>query len=496
MKSVPDEMPAGQPEGVQQARLFTAPPRTFSSTGAEAIELAELSGLKLDPWQKTVLDHSLGEREDRKWAAFQVGVVVPRQNGKGVLLEARELAGLFLTDEKFIIHSAHLYDTSQEHFNRLLTRIENSSDFTRRVRKVSRSHNEEGITLTDGKRLRFRARTKAGGRGFTADLLILDEAMILPESFLASLLPTLSAVPNPQIWCTGSAVDQQVHEDGVVLARLRERAIKQDSASLVYFEWSLPTDHPEKVGDELAGDPESWAQVNPALGIRISADYIKKERETLGAREFAVERLGVGDWPRTDGLQGVVISPETWAKHTDPQSKIQGPVCFALDVTPDRSHAAICVAGLRSDGLSHVEVVEHKRGTGWLVERAAELVDAHDSIGVVLDAAGPVGSLLPELLAARIEITPVNAREHAQACGSFYDLVEGGTLRHLGQRGLAEAVRGAVERPLGDAWAWSRKNSGVDISPLVAATLALWGAHTLDRHGQPQVWDLRQFGEA
>jgi hypothetical protein len=35
-------------------------------------------------------------------------------------------------------------------------------------------------------------------------------------------------------------------------------------------------------------------------------------------------------------------------------------------------------------------------------------------------------------------------------------------------------VKGAAKRPLGDAWAWSRKSSGVDISPLVAITLAVW----------------------
>jgi hypothetical protein len=33
-------------------------------------------------------------------------------------------------------------------------------------------------------------------------------------------------------------------------------------------------------------------------------------------------------------------------------------------------------------------------------------------------------------------------------------------------------VTGAKKRPLGDAWAWSRKSSAVDISPLVACTLA------------------------
>ena len=52
-----------------------------------------------------------------------------------------------------------------------------------------------------------------GSRG---DCLILDEAMFLPEFGYGALLPTLSAWTNPQVWYTGSAVDQFVHDDGVV----------------------------------------------------------------------------------------------------------------------------------------------------------------------------------------------------------------------------------------------------------------------------------------
>jgi hypothetical protein len=70
----------------------------------------------------------------------------------------------------------------------------------------------------------------------------------------------------------------------------------------------------------------------------------------------------------------------------------------------------------------------------------------------------------------------VTITEHAQACGQLVDLVTDRELVHLGSNELATAVRGARTRPLGDAWAWSRKNSAVDISPLVAATLALSAA--------------------
>jgi hypothetical protein len=470
--------------GVQEPRICAVPAYS-SSAGEEAVELARMAGLLLDPWQEFVLHHSLGERPDGKWAAFEVGVVVSRQNGKGSILEARELAGLFILDERFLVHSAHQFDTSLEAFRRLLMLIEDTPDLDRRVQRVSKSHGEEGIELKKNprtglrQRIRFRTRTKGGGRGFTGDLLILDEAMILPEAAHGALLPTLSARPNPQVWYTASAVDQEVHEDGVVLARVRERGLSGDDPALAYFEFSLDRVHADEVDQKMATDPAAWAQANPGLGIRISTEHVGREQRAMDARTFAVERLGVGDWPRTDGLDGRAISPEAWAACADPESVVLDPVCFALDVTPDRSSAAICAAGLRRDGLRHVEVVEQKRGTGWAAERTAELLRAHRSTTVVCDGSGPVASLLAQLAELKVEPTLVNAKEHAQACGMIYDAVDQGTLRHLGTSELVAAVAGAVKRPLGDAWAWSRKSSAVDISPLVACTLALWGVQTI-----------------
>ena len=87
-------------------------------------------------------------------------------------------------------------------------------------------------------------------------------------------------------------------------------------------------------------------------------------------------------------------------------------------------------------------------------------------------------ALLPEFEARGVSVTTVNAAEHAQACGALVDAIEGGTVKHLGQPGLDAAVRGASKRTLGDAWAWSRRSSTMDISPLVACTLALWASET------------------
>jgi hypothetical protein len=125
-------------------------------------------------------------------------------------------------------------------------------------------------------------------------------------------------------------------------------------------------------------------------------------------------------------------------------------------------------------GHTHIEVVEQKRGTGWLVERLKDLTEAHDAAAVICDSMSPAAAIIPQLEAAGVLVETVTAREYADACGRIFDAADQGTLRHLGQPPLASALKGAKQRPLGDAWAWSRKSSTVDISPLVACTLALW----------------------
>lgn len=474
--------------GVQRPRIVSIPPST-SSVGDEAVELAREAGLDLDPWQEFVLERALARRENR-WAAFEVGLCVPRQNGKGTVFEARELAGLFLLGERLLIHSAHQFDTSLEAFRRLLFLIEDNPDFDRRVKRVSRSHGEEGIELKSGQRIRFRTRTKGGGRGFSSDFLGLDEAMILPESAHGALLPTLSARPDPQVMYAGSAVDQVVHEHGLVFARLRSRGIAGDDPSLFYAEWSVDAPNPSDVPLETLRSPQAVAQANPGLGRRVMLDYTEKERASMTPRNYAVERLGVGDWPLLDS-EGAVIALERWMALADHASKPLDPVCFAWDVPPSRAAASIGVAGFRPDGDLHVEVIETRSGTGWVAPRLAELTAAHESVGVLYDQAAAGASLQPEIESAGVETTPVNAREHAQACGMIFDRVEQGAVRHLATADLMNALRVATKRPLGDAWAWDRRTSSVDISSLVAVTLAAWGASTIKpKRRAPRLIDL------
>lgn len=457
----------------QLPRIWSVPDFA-SSTAVEAIELCRMAGLFLDPWQEFVLGNSLNERADGKWAAFEVALVVSRQNGKGSVLEAMELAGLFLLGERLILHSAHLADTSLEAFRRLLFLIEDTPDFDRRVLKVHRAHGQEGIELRGGQRIRFRTRTKGGGRGFTGDRVILDEAMYLPEAVVAALMPTVSARPNPQLVYAGSAVDQETQPDGVVLARLRDRGKSGDDPSLAYFEWSLDYDTPDEVPPAATLDPDAWAQANPALGIRISEEHVANEQRSMDDRTFAVERLGVGDWPRTDGAK-TIVDLDQWDSLLDSGSKALDPVWFALDVAPDQSRSCISAAGRREDGQLHVEIVDRRAGTTWVPARLAELQTAHSPHGFLSTASGPVASLLPDIEKAGVIVETLTGGEHAKACGYLLGGIKAAGLRHVGQPELRAAIKGAATRAMDDSWVWSRKNSHVDITPLVSSTLALWG---------------------
>src|SRR5437016_95531 len=156
-------------------------PEWVRSAGPEALELCEKVGLTLDPWQAWCLEQSLGEREEKNWAAYESTVIAPRQNGKSELVTARLVVGLFLLGEREIIYSSHRYDAAMVVFRRLVSVIEGSALLRKRIKPVKHAHGLELVETTEGARAAFKTRTKLGGRAHSCDLLILDEAHILSE---------------------------------------------------------------------------------------------------------------------------------------------------------------------------------------------------------------------------------------------------------------------------------------------------------------------------
>lgn len=464
--------------GAQRPRVCSLPP-SVDTLGVEAVEFSESIGLVLDPWQQFVVNGALGVRSDGKWAAFEFALLVARQNGKGGFLEAFELAKLFLFGSRLILHSAHEFKTAQEAFLRVKALIDGSDELTRKVARVRTSHGEEGIELLSGARLRFVARSRSSGRGFSGDDVILDEAQELPRLAMEALMPTMSARPNPQLVYTGTVPSEQ--NDAEHWESVRDRGRAGGDSSLGWMEWSPPEPDPDEDGGNPLDDPEglraflddrdNWLLSNPAQGIRITEETIERERNSLGDEGFARERLS--HWPSSTSKSA--IDDATWKARADGKSKLLDPVAFSVDVSPDRKRASISAYGRRSDGRGHGEVIDNRPKTGWVLDRMVELAEKHESLGVVIDAAGPAASLIPELQERGVTVITTSAQEMAHACGGIYDDIEEDQFRHLDDPRLNAAVSAAAWRPLGDARAFRRKDDSTDITPLISVTLARFG---------------------
>lgn len=470
-----------------EPRISHVPP-CASSSGSDAVELARAAGIELDDWQAFVLENSLGETADGSWSAFEVGVCLPRQNGKSEIAVARMLYGLIALEEPLQIFSSNLFDAAAEIHRRLASVLEENADLSRRVKSISRAHGSEGIELTNGCRVRFRARGAGGGRGLSPSCLIFDEAMYLAADAYADLVPAVSAQSSQQIWLLGSAADQAFHKDAITFARMRERAITGDAGALAWFEWSIPFDKDE-VDATITEDPAMLKLANPAIETgRLTLEQIARERDALDLPTFATERLGAGDRPKGDGHAGV-LPQELWQACEDPTSSPLDPLVFAFDVAADRRSTAIAVCGLREDGLPHVELADLVLGTADAPYRIAELVGRHSPLAVIADAAGPSAALLPALDTLAVKVKLTTAGEHAQAAAMFFDAVSSRGVRYRRTqwaKDLDLAVQVATKRSLGDGgFGWSRKGSSASIAPLVACTLALWGTQTINTYDGP-----------
>lgn len=449
--------------GVQVPRVRLAP-SVRANDWEDVADLAKAYGLVLDPWQENVLQAAMGVRSDGQWASPTVGISVPRQNGKGALIEARELAGLLLFGEKTIIHSAHEQKTARVGFERILSYFENYDDLRKKVKPtggIMSALGREYIKLRSGAELHFPARSKGAIRGFSIDCLILDEGQILGDPAWEAIKPTISARPNTQTWVLGTPPTPL--DDGAVFERMRARGLEGKDHRLCWCEWSAAP------GASL-DDREAWAQANPALGLRITEETIADERNELSDHGFARERLGV--WSSERVL--AVIPTERWESRAIPAADVptDPPSAFGLDMSHDRVVSiGVCVG-------EHVEVAALDKVTDtlgaveWLIERAST------TIPVVVDGQSPAASMVSALRDAGVNVVITSAADMAKACGSFYDAVLEDRLTHFDQSPLNAALSGARKRPIGTAggWGWDRKDYSINLAPLVSVTLARFGS--------------------
>lgn len=405
----------------------------------------------------------MGERSDGTWAARQIAVSTPRQNGKSQIIVARALAGVLLFDEQTIIVSAHQQDTAREVFGRILDMIESFPSLERRVASVMQAINRENIRFKSGQEIKFKARSTGSGRGFSCDCLLLDEAQILGAAAWSAILPTMSARPNPQAWLLGTPPTE--NDDGEVFERLRALGVEAQESRVAYLEWAADVDDP-------IDDSATWAKANPSYGTRISYEAIAAELASMSAEQFRMERLGM--WAQ-EARHRSVIPRDQWRTLFDVAPNGVAPDSLGVDMS-HRGEISIAACWLNDADFAHVEEVWASPvavdAVEWIASRASRRMP------IVIDGASPAAAMIPELRARRLNVTMSTAGDMARACGAVLARAAAGTVSHAAQDSVTDALQGARKRPIRDAggWGWDRRDETVNIAPLVAWTLALYGA--------------------
>lgn len=455
--------------GTQRPRLQHLPPGQISSAGKDAVDFAAACGLVLDDWQAWCLDKMLGEDAAGRALATTVLLILPRQNGKNAVLEALELYAFYVLDEPRILHTAHLAKTAADHMQRMVALVRSNPDLNE-VTHAYFANGKEALQRRDtGARLEFITRGRKTARGGSPTRVVFDEALFLLDEQVQSILPAMSAqsmrADPPQLIYTSSGP----LPESVVLHRLRRQGMVGESPQMFFAEWSC------EVGTDLR-DRDAWYEANPGLGIRISEDWIAgTELVQMSPEGFALERLGI-----VIADDGAHAHLPGWEACRAAKSALdKPPTAVAVAVGPGGQWSSVAAVGACADGLPYIELIRREPGTAWLV---AEVQAAHKAVGVpiVIDPRSPSAGVIDEIKRANVPVTEATTADYLRSCAALQDAVTNTRVRHFGDQPLDAAVVGADIRSVGEAWAWSQKASTVDITPLVAATLALgaWQAPT------------------
>lgn len=457
-----------------------------SNDAKDAIFLASSYGLIPDDWQEDILYAWLGRQKNGKWCHGRCGLAVPRQNGKNGVIEVRELFGMVILGE-VILHAAHEVKTTRKAFKRLKHFFgEKANDpfakfpeLNQLVAEVRNTNGQEAIFLRDvlddegrflrkGGSIEFVARSSGSGRGFTVDVLVLDEAQHLDEEELEAIRSAVSSAPlgNPQVIYAGTPPDREKGELGVVWLRIRTGA--GSDPRLCWIEYGAPDGPmPDINNDELL------YACNPALEIRhgngsfgLTMDVVNDERGDLSPEGLARERYGW--WGNPETIRRGVIDMDLWrgllTKAPAP-TKAQ----VVVDVAPDLTYTSVGLA-YAHDGKT-VGIVQRTEGTARAFGQVSGL--SEDLASVVEIALTPTAAFLsPMLTKAGIEHKQLTNAEVGKGCVAFQEMVVNGTFRHVGQQELNDAARNAITRYVNDTQQWDRRNRLIDISSLVAVSTA------------------------
>jgi hypothetical protein len=363
------------PKGTSQALLNTLTP-LVEGDGAD-----HLRGLPLGQFADR-LNYALADHQaaSLKLAKRITAIVAPRQAGKSrgvavlALHRAQELPGLHV----LVVSAGELAAA------RLLETIKTMAMVSDGI-KIDGEPTQNLIRFTNGSWIRCVPQSARAIRGWTIDLLIIDEAALVDDDIIqASAIPTTNARPNARIVMVSSPLlAEGTFYDTVVQG-------DQGSSVIESYRWSLLQ--------------SPW----------ISDEVIETARQTLTPQRFAAEYEGV--FPE-DGV-GILIPRDLirQAQERDLPGGQRG--AFGIDVA--------------DEGADWTMIYRNRGGVIRFVEKlngnptqTADRVAAHmrriPDVPAVVDAIGVGSGVASRLQQMNLRVAPFKANWRANDPRTFRD---------------------------------------------------------------------------
>jgi hypothetical protein len=445
----------------------------------------QIPGVVVMPWQEQVLMVAF-ELDALGFPVYRyIIVTVPRQQGKTTLLLGVELFRCLLWPsdhpQRVVYSAQNGWAGHKKLLEDQVPLIKRSPALASEVSRFRYAAGDDGVDFKNGSMIRLQASGASAGHGPTNDLCLIDEARFDTDNTREqAMVPSMMTRPDGQLWIVSTAGN----EAATYLKQKRDtgRALVTDPperTDTCYFEWSADDEAP-------IDREETWISCMPALGHTVRINEIRSAyQKAVDEQETALfEQEFLNRW--TVGNEQVIPEALWRAVCGDYRPDEETTLFLGIDVALDRRTGAIVVV----DGALTAELIEHVTDVPRMVARVAELAKEHSAM-VAVNKAGPSGAMIAELEALGVEVAAYGPSDVADATTRLYDGVADQRIRVRSSRGdpLSLAVAGAGKRIIGERWYWGRTSGTVDISPLVALTLAYDMASANARTPEPfAIW--------
>ena len=446
-------------------------PDGIVSTGWPAVRDTQLSlGIEFDAWQQGAAQLILSKDKNGQYATTVGGVTIsiPRQVGKTFMIGWIVFALCITQPDLTVVWTAHRVPTAAETFDDMKS-MAWLPKVAGHVESTPDNGEETAIKFNNGSRIVFGARERGFGRGFTKlDIVVFDEAQILTERSIDDMVPAQNASKNALTIFLGTP--PKPIDPSEVFEEARRAALSGEATDALYIEFSADR-------DAKPDDRKQWRKANPSYPHRTNEAAMMRMLRRLSADSFMREALG--RWDEAANRR-VAFPAGAWeARAIDSPSEGWPVAAVGVDMNPDRTWVSVSFAFFADEGL-HVELIETEPFTEGGSKELVRWIKsvAMRRVPVVIDSFSPARTLEPLLREARCLVRILSSAEFAQACMGMHDAVVHEEVTHYDQDELNMSVNGATKRPVGKAgaWAFTRDDLDVDLTPIISCVCAHFGA--------------------